>query len=218
MTGSPFASQCPKCGQRAPIILRGLESRCAACGASRFPLAAPSVSLAGQPSRFGGTAASIIGISVLVLGLSFAVGLWFLLTAFLPPAVGWAFAVPTAAASLLFGLLLLLGGRRLRKHGTERQEQVQLEAVRSMVQHRRGPISAFEVASSLQLPEKQVDAILTQLAREKATAVTLDIDQNGHVVYDFEGEERRWRVLEEQAAAEEPPVYDAEPVARERRK
>lgn len=217
MTGSPIASQCPQCGQRAPIILRGLESRCAACGASRFLLAAPHVSLAGQPSRFGGAAASIIGAAVLVLGLSLAVGLWFLLTAFLPAAVGWAFAVPTAAASLLFGLLLLLGGRRLRKHGTERQEQVQLEAVRGMVQHRRGPISAYEVASSLQLPEKQVDAILTQLAREKATAVTLDIDADGHVVYDFEGEERRWRVLEEQGG-EEPPVYDAEPVARERRK
>ena len=197
------SSQCPKCGQRAPIVLHGLESRCAACGAPRFLLAAPSVSLAGQPSRLGGAAASIVGVSVLVLGLSFAAGLFFLLQSIWPAsAVGWAFAVPTAAASLLFGLLLLLGGTRLRRHGSQRRLEVQLEAVRAMVQHRKGPISAFEVASKLQLPEAEVDGLLTRLAREKATAVTLDVDADGHVVYDFEGEERRWRVLEEDA--EEP--------------
>ena len=49
MTGSPFSAPCPKCGQRAPIVLHGLDSRCAACGAPRFLLAAPNVSLAGQP-------------------------------------------------------------------------------------------------------------------------------------------------------------------------
>ena len=217
MTASPLASPCPKCGQHAPIVLRGLDSRCAACGAPRFLLAAPNVALAGKPSKLGGTAASIAGVSVLVLGLSLAVGLFFLLSAFLPPAVGWAFAVPTAAASLLFGILLLLGGRRLHRSGTARQLQVQLDAVRSMVQHRRGPISAAQVASSLELAEAEADALLTQLAREKATAVTVDVDAQGHVVYDFEGEERRWRVLEEQP--EEQPAWQKEPSApRERRK
>lgn len=199
-------------------MLRGLDSRCAACGAPRFLLAAPNVGLAGKPSRFGGLAASVVGVSVLVLGLSLAVALFFLLSAFLPPAVGWAFAVPTAAASLLFGILLLLGGSRLRKSGSEHQRRVQLEAVKSMVQHRRGPISAFEVAESLQLPEAQVDAILTQLAREKATAVTVDVDGEGHVVYDFEGEDRRWRVLEEEEAPD-PELHEPSPPARrERRK
>jgi hypothetical protein len=72
-----------------------------------------------------------------------------------------------------------------------------------MVAHRRGPISAHEIARTLELPEPQVDALLSQLAREKATAVTLDVDAEGHIVYDFEGEERRWRVLEEQAPAQD---------------
>jgi hypothetical protein len=199
---SSFESSCPKCGQRAPIVLHGLDSRCAACGAPRFLLAAPNVSLAGQPSRVGGIAATIAGTSVLVLGLSIALGLWFLLHG-LSPMVGWGVAIPVATASVLFGLLLLLGGNRLRKHGTERQEQVQLDAVRALVQHRQGPISALEAASALQLPEAQVDAILTRLAREKATAVTVDVDAQGHVVYDFDGEARRWRVLEEEVAAED---------------
>lgn len=206
MTGSLIASQCPKCGQRAPIVLRGLESRCAACGAPRSLLAAPTVAFAGQPSRWGGAAASLAGVSVLVLGLSLAVGLWFLLGSLVGPGVGWAFAVPTAAASLLFGLLLLLGGSRLRKQGTARQQAVQLAAVKSQVLHRRGPISAYDIAGELELPEPQVDALLTQLAREQATEVTVDVDARGRVVYDFQGEERRWRVLEEQQSPDEPEL------------
>lgn len=198
-------------------MLHGLDSRCAACGAPRFLLAAPNVALAGRPSKLGGAAASIAGISVLVLGLSLAIGLFFLLSAFLPVAVGWAFAVPTAAASLLVGILLLLGGSKLKKSGSARELEVKLSAVRSLVQHRRGPISAAAVSASLQLPEAEVDAILTQLAREKATAVTVDVDAEGHVVYDFEGEERRWRVLEDQPT-EEPAWSEAQAAARQRNK
>jgi hypothetical protein len=209
LSDSPFNNACPKCGQRAPIVLRGLESRCAACGAPRFLLAAPNVSLAGQPSRVGGIAATIAGISVLVLGLSLAIGLGFLLSGF-SPMVGWGVAIPIAAASLLFGFLLLFGGSKLRRHGTEKQERVQVDAVRALVQHRKGPISALEASRALELPEAQVDAILTRLARERATDVTVDVDERGHVVYDFEGEARRWRVLEEDVLSEEAAGEAAE--------
>ena len=217
MTGSPISSPCPKCGQRAPVVLRGLESRCAACGASRFLLAAPSLSLAGQPSRWGGLAASLAGVSVLVLGLSLSAGVWLLLQSIWPASVvGWAFALPMVAATLLFGLLLLVGGRRLRKSGTAHQQAVQLAAVQSIVQHRRGPVSAHDIAGALQLPEPEVDALLTQLARQKATAVTLDVDDRGHIVYDFEGEERRWRVLDE-PADEQADAENTAPRAERRR-
>jgi hypothetical protein len=200
VNGSASASPCAKCGQHSPIVLRGIESRCAACGAPRSLLAGPNLSLAGQPSRWGGVAASIAGVSVLVLGLSLSLGVWFLLQSIFPTlALGWAFAVPMGAASLLLGLLLLLGGRRLRKRGEERQRSVQLSAVKSLVQHRRGPISAHEVAGQLELPEAQVDSLLTTLAREQATSVLIDVDEAGHVVYDFDGDDRRFRVLEEQA-------------------
>lgn len=202
--GSPFDTDCPKCGKRAPIVLRGLESRCAACGAPRFLLGAPTVSLAGQPSRWGGAAASLAGLVVLVLGLSGSAGVWFLLQSIWPThAFGWALAVPMVAASLLFGLLLLFGGRRLRQSGEQRAQQVQLQAVKSLVEHRRAPLTAQEVAQALDLPEPEADALLTRLARETATDVTVDVDAQGRVVYDFQGEERRWRVLDEQAADEE---------------
>jgi len=202
--GSPFDTDCPKCGKRAPIVLRGLESRCAACGAPRFLLGAPTVSLAGQPSRWGGAAASLAGLVVLVLGLSGSAGVWFLLQSIWPThAFGWALAVPMVAASLLFGLVLLFGGRRLRQSGEQRAQQVQLQAVKSLVEHRRAPLTAQEVAQALDLPEPEADALLTRLARETATDVTVDVDAQGRVVYDFQGEERRWRVLDEQAADEE---------------
>ena len=212
-----MSSECPKCGQRAPIVLKGLDSRCAACGAPRFLLAAPNMSLAGQPSRVGGVAASIAGVSVMVLGLSLSAGLWFLGHALsASTTLAWALAVPVFGASMLFGLLLLLGGTTLRRRGVARQRAVALEAVSAMVQHRRGPISAYEIARTLALPEPQVDALLTELAREKATAVTLDVDAEGHIVYDFEGEERRWRVLEEQAQVEtdDAPTAPAERLKR----
>lgn len=198
-----MSSPCSKCGQRAPIVLRGLDSRCAACGAPRFLLAAPHVSLAGQPSRVGGLMVSLAGMSVLVLGLATSAGVWFLLQSLMPTrSFGWAFAIPAVALSLLAGLGLLISGRRLRKSGTARRDEVQLEAVKAMVQHRRGPLSAADVASALQLPEGEVDQLLTRLARAQATAVTLDVDARGQVVYDFDGEERRWRVLEEEVEAD----------------
>ncbi|HXK19664.1 MAG TPA: hypothetical protein VNG33_17760 [Polyangiaceae bacterium] len=202
-----MSSECPKCGQRAPIVLKGLDSRCAACGAPRFLLAAPNVSFAGQPSRVGGVAASLAGIGVLGLGASLSAGLWFLGHALSPSSTwSWALAVPVFGVSMLVGLALLIFGTKLRRSGSARRRAVELEAVSAMVRHRRGPISAYEVAQALELPEPQVDALLTELARAKATAVTLDVDAEGHIVYDFEGEERRWRVLEEQAedAAAEP--------------
>jgi hypothetical protein len=145
----------------------------------------------------------------LVLGLALSSGLWFLLQSLMPGrAFGWAFAIPTFAVSLLVGVLLLVGGARLRRRGTQHQQAVQLAAVRAMVQHRRGPISARDVALALELPEAQTDALLTRLAREQATAVTLDVDARGQLVYDFEGEERRWRVLEEQAREDDARDVD----------
>ncbi|HYO94929.1 MAG TPA: hypothetical protein VER33_10475, partial [Polyangiaceae bacterium] len=61
-----FGSRCAHCGQHAPLVLRGFEARCVACGKGRVPMSAPSVSLAGQPSRIGGAAATLLGWTILV--------------------------------------------------------------------------------------------------------------------------------------------------------
>ncbi len=142
-----------------------------------------------------------MGWGILLVGFSLAAALWLLLQSLWPEAkVGWAFALPTSAVTLFFGLLFLLGGRRLRQQGSARRQAVQLEAVRALVAHRRGAIGSHEVAGQLQLSEPEADALLSRLAREQATAVTLDVDDAGHMVYDFTGGEARWRVLEQSLA------------------
>ena len=167
-------------------------------------LAAPSLTLAGTPSRWGGRFAVLLGAMVLVLGLSGALGLWLLLQSIWPAAwVGWAFAIPVASASLLFGSLLLWGGKSLERSGSQRRLEVQKGAVRAIVERERGPITAEQISQRLELPASEVDALLTELARERATAVTIDVDGEGRLVYDFEGEDRRFRVLEERAAQAE---------------
>lgn len=190
-------------------MLKGIDSRCAACGGPRSMLAAPSLTLAGTPSRWGGRFAVLLGVMVLVLGLSSALGLLLLLQSIWPATwVGWAFAIPVGSASLLFGSLLLWGGKSLARSGSQRRLEVQKNAVRAIVERERGPITAEHIGQRLELPAAEVDALLTELARERATAVTIDVDAEGRLVYDFEGEDRRFRVLEaeaERAEAEETP-------------
>lgn len=198
-----FSSACPRCARSAPIVLRGLEGRCAACGAPRVPLTAPTVSLAGRPARIGGTAALYAGSSVLVVGLSLAVGMLLLLQSLWPAtALGWAVAIPFAALSLFFGVLLVLGGRKLRRHGAARRRAVELEAARAAIAHRNGIITASEAAHALGVTEEQADALLTELSRDANLEVNIEFDDEGRVRYVFGRPSERFRVLDEQAATE----------------
>jgi len=191
------------------VVLKGLTARCAACGAERPPFAVRSVTFAGQPAKVGGIAATLAGSLVLVMGLSLALLLGLLLQSIWPASfVGWAFAIPTAALTLFFGVLLLLGGRRLRRHGGQTQRSVQLAAVRALVAHRRGSVTAAEAARALDLTEAEADALLTELAKDSKANVSIDVDEQGVVHYDFQREEERWRVLDEAQGA--APAFDAE--------
>lgn len=201
-----FGSSCPRCGKAAPIALHGFDGHCVACGAPRIPLTAPTVSLAGGPARLGGAAALFAGWSVLVLGLSVAVGLFLLLSSIWPGTlVGWAFGIPTAIVTLFFGLLLVLGGRTLRRHGARRRRSVELEAARAAVAHRNGVITTTEAAHALAVSEEQADSLLTELSRDSTVEVNLEFDENGRLRYLFGAPTERFRVLEDQAADRPEP-------------
>lgn len=201
-TGS-FDPVCPSCRQRTPVVMRGIQAHCVACGAPRGFFGSPSVNLAGQPSRIGGIAAVSVGVFVLVLGLSLAALFGLILQSVFPASfVGWAVAIPIVAMTLLFGLLLVLGGRRLRRHGEERKQSVQLGAVKALIAH-RSPITALDVASALQVTETEADRLLTILATHPDEPLYLDVDDNGQVLYGVTPDERRFRVLEEQLRAAE---------------
>jgi hypothetical protein len=194
-------------------VFRGLETRCAACGALRVPLTAPSVGLAGQPSRVGGFAALLLGAFVLFVGLSFALGLGLLLHSIWPGAlVGWAVALPFSTATLFFGFLLIWGGRKLRRQGTAKQLAVRRDAMRALLSHRGGAVTPEQAASALAISAAEADATLTELAREAATEVRLDVDGTGQLRYDFSGDAAHYRVPEEPA----DEGVDAGDVARSR--
>lgn len=186
-----------------------MEARCAACGAPRALLASKSLTLTGQPSRIGGVLASISGAFVLVVGLCLALFLGLLLQSIWPGAlVGWAFGVPIAAFSLLLGLVLLLGGRRLKRRGVRAQREVQRDAVRALAAHSGGSVTSEQVAQALSLSETESDGVLTELAKDPAEDVSLDVDDDGRIHYLFGVPERRWRVLEETAARQDVLVEE----------
>lgn len=207
-----FSSICQQCGKAAPIVLRGLQGRCAACGGARLPLTAPTVSLAGQPARIGGAAAFFAGWAVVVLGLAVSLGVLLLFQSIWPASfVGWAVGLPMAIASLFFGLLLVFGGHRLRRSGVERRQRVQLDAVRALVEHQRGMITAADVSGALAVTDEEADLLLSELSKDANTEVNVEFDDAGRLRYLFGRPEQRWRVLEETAAREGIDAADLTP-------
>jgi hypothetical protein len=191
---------CPRCGQRAPILLRGIDALCTACGAKRLPFTGKTLNLAGKGSRIGGAAARFFGWATLVFGTSIAAFLALIFQSIWPEGfVGYAFAIPVMILSVAIGVPLVLGGKRLGRHGEEKERQTRLQAIRSLAAHRRGAITARDVAAALAMPELAADALLTDLARNPDENVSLDLDDNGNIYYLFGlgGEalhEARWRI------------------------
>src|SRR5262245_44213886 len=137
VTSSSLTAVCPSCGQRAPIVLRGMQARCSACGAFRQPFGAQSLTLAGQPSRIGGMAAYVAGAGIVGVVFVIAALVLVLLQSIWPHMlIGWALALPIALISSFVGLLLVFGGRSLRQRGDAKQRAVQLEAMRALLAHR----------------------------------------------------------------------------------
>jgi hypothetical protein len=154
-------------------------------------------------------AAAVVGWIVLVLGTATAAALALLIQSLWPGSlVGWAIGLLIAVASLLFGVLLILAGRKLERHGVERQLGVKLEAVRALLSHRGGLATPKETASALAISESEADALLTELARESASDVRIDVDDDGQLRYDFRGKAAAFRVFDEALEARVPAAPD----------
>src|SRR5580765_7386431 len=113
---------CPKCGQNAPIVVRGVEAFCTVCGARRAPFAADILNLAGKPARLGGVAARILGWGALGIGLFLALTLGLIAQAIGSMLVagswlGLAVGAPIALLSIVLWLFGVLGGKKLHRTG-----------------------------------------------------------------------------------------------------
>ena len=173
---------CPHCGREAPIVYRGVVPYCTACGALRAPLSTPSFNLAGKSSRVGGTVASVAGWLVLLIGLSFELGLGLVLWALFSVALALAVALPLALVSTGIGVALLRGGSSLRQSGADAERAVRDQALLSMAGH-HGPVTALDAARLLNVTVAAADAMLTALAKRDPERLALDVDDQGVVWY-----------------------------------
>ena len=177
---------CPHCGQNAPIVYRGVTAYCAACGQVRIPLTANALHLAGQPSRFGSVVARVLGWIVLFGGLSFALGVGALAHLLFPTGIaGLALGGPIAVLSLVVGLLLLRGGKRLDQKGASAEKDARSGAVFALAAHKGGTLTALEASRALDMPLAAAEALLQTLAKDEYERVAVDVDANGTLVYRF---------------------------------
>ena len=192
-------ASCPHCGQRAPIVLRGIDAFCTVCKGKRMPFAARTLNLAGTPSRIGGLAARVAGWAAIIMGLTLSSFLGLLLWTFFPGSpIVWALTVPILIITLALGLTGIIGGRKLGRHGEGREKSARIETVRALANHRGGELTAAAAAQALGIGVQQADDLLTELAKDPNGDVTLDLDDDGRIHYLFGVggralDEARWR-------------------------
>jgi hypothetical protein len=184
--GTLRGAVCPRCRQNAPLLYRGINAYCTACGAPRVPLTGSSLNLAGQPSKVGGTITRILGWIVLAGGAITAALLVGLLA--ILGAGGGAMAAVGLPIMVIAGIVayaLLRGGKQLQKSGDDTELATRHQAIFALANTRNGVLKAWDAAQALQVPPKEADDILTKLAKEHPDHVSVDIDDQGNVLYRF---------------------------------
>ncbi|MDF2695402.1 MAG: hypothetical protein K0S65_3785 [Labilithrix sp.] len=129
-----------------------------------MPLANTSVTLAGQPSKVGGTVARVLGWIVLAGGWMLAAGLAGLI---LLLGGEWAAAIaggPIALITSIVAYALLRSGRELKQSGDDVETATKNQAIFALANTRNGVLKAWDVAQMLQVTPKEGDDILTKLA------------------------------------------------------
>lgn len=191
---------CPNCRQDAPTITRGLGVYCTACGAQRSILnTSTPVNVAGKTGKVGGTVAGVVGWIILLVGLLVALTVGGLFQAIFPTAIiGYILGGFLGGISLLAGLGLIFGGKKLRQTGNVSERNAREEAVLAIAARRGGSITAADLAKSISIPEAEADALLTEMAKRPDGRVTLEVDDDGALRYEVRDlmRPRRARVVD----------------------
>ncbi len=150
-----------------------------------MPLTNTSVTLAGQPSKVGGTVARVFGWLVLALGWVLALALAGLFLTLAWPWVAALTAGPIALVASLIAYALLRSGRALEKSGGDAEAATKNQAIFALANTRNGVLKAWDVAQMLHVTPKEADDVLTKLAKEYPDHVTVDLDDDGNILYRF---------------------------------
>ena len=178
---------CPRCRQNAPIVYRGVNAFCTACGAPRSVLANTSVNLAGQPSKVGGQVTRVFGWITLIVGTLLAAGTFAACSAIVGggAAAPFVLAIPLAIVSWVLSYFLLKGGKSLEKSGDDRQKATRTQAVFALANTRGGMVTPADLAMSIGISPKEADDVLTAMAKESPDHVSIEVDDNGTIYYRF---------------------------------
>lgn len=176
---------CPYCRQNAPLVYRGINAYCAACGRSRSVLSASSLTHAGKPARLGGSVVGVFGWVVLGFGLFVASLLGLIAGLVWTAGTGLVtFAVLSLFPALVF-FLLRKGGKALSEAGQETQDHRREQALFALAANNGGVVQAIQVAGALDMTVADADAYLTHLAKTRHDEVDVEIGDQGEVLYTF---------------------------------
>ena len=179
-------SLCPHCRTVAPVVQRGIETRCSACGRARLPLSSTTVNAAGRPAQVGGSLARVLGWISLVGGGVAALTIGAILQAIFPLGIaGYVVGGAVFAVAALVGILALTGGRKLHTHGLTAEREARERAVTALARRQQGQVTPAEAAQALNVSPEVADEVLTAMARRPETAVTLEVEDDGRLVYHF---------------------------------
>jgi hypothetical protein len=178
---------CPRCGQNAPVVYRGVVAYCTACGSPRPPLTGKALHFAGQGARVGGVLARVFGWVIFAGGLFVAIAVG-LLAQLLVGGFAWAMTgLPIALISLVLAMVLNRSGTQLDRRGAGAERHARAQAVFALAGHKGPALTVADVARALEIPMGEAEALLTDLAREHYEQIAVDVDANGTVVYRFGG-------------------------------
>ena len=185
-----YTSNCERCGQAAPTLVRGGTVVCSGCGATRGPLSGVPLNLVGSAHRVGGVLTGVLAWAVLLGGVAFG-GLVGVVVALVAAAlsvsawVGFGTGVVLGGIAALTALLLMSASRRLRDHGVQAKDAASEQAILAMAASRKGVLTTTEVAHNLQLPLRDADRLLSAMS-ERGRA-QLEVNGDGLLQYAFQG-------------------------------
>jgi hypothetical protein len=150
-----------------------------------MPLMNTSMTHAGQPSKVGGTVARVFGWIVLAVGWVVAALLAGLILLLGGQGAAAIVGGSIAVVASLVAFALLRGGKELKQSGEDAERAMQTQAIFALAGARGGVLKAWDVSQMLHLDPAAADDALTRLAKEQPDHVSVDIDDQGTLLYRF---------------------------------
>ena len=177
---------CPHCYKDAPLVYRGVQAYCTACGATRVPLSGSAVQLAGQGTKVGGVVAKTFGWIVLAIGSLAGFSIMGLLQwAITEGVLGYLIGGPILLITWIFAGVLLWSGKSLKQTGESAEHAAQEKAILALAENKKGLVGAIDVSRGLDVTLAEADKILTRMAKASPDSMAVDLGEHGEIVYRF---------------------------------